>query len=86
MELKFENCESLITAKFDETVADFKYNLINQCENESSNSEDECALDEDFKDGNNQNVFDFITLPSYIALITGNMLQPTKKLSCRICV
>ena len=24
----------------------------------------------------NQNVFDFITLPSDIALITGNMLQP----------
>ena len=76
MELKFENCESLITANFDETVADFKYNFINQYKNESSNSEDECILDEDFEDGNNQNVFDFITLPSYIALITGNMSQP----------
>ena len=39
-------------------------------------SEDKYALDEDFDDGNNQNVFDFITLTSYIALITGNMLQP----------
>ena len=36
-------------------------------------SEDECALDEDFVD---VNVFDFITLTSYIALITGTMLQP----------
>ena len=71
LELKFENCESLITANFDETVVD-----LNQCENESSNSEDECTLDEDFENGNNHNVFDFIILPSYIALITGNMLQP----------
>ena len=39
-------------------------------------SEDKYALYEDFDDGNNQNVFDFITLTSYIALITGNMLQP----------
>ena len=70
LELKSENCESLITANFDETVAG-----LNQCENESSNSEDECALDENVEDGNNQNVFDFITLLSYTALITGNMLQ-----------
>ena len=66
LELKFENCESLITANFDEIVAD-----LNQCENESSNSEDECALDEDFEDDNDQNVFNFITFPSCIALITG---------------
>ena len=71
LELKFENCESLITANFDETVAH-----LNQRKNESSNSEDECAVDENFEDGNNQNIFDFITLPSYIALITGNLLQP----------
>ena len=71
LELKFENCESLITENFTETVED-----LNQYKNESSNFEDECALDEDFEDGNNQNAFDFITLPSYIALITGNMLQP----------
>ena len=69
--LKFGNPESLITANLDETVAD-----LNQCENESSNSEDEFALEEDFEDRNNQNVFDFISLPSYMALITGNMLQP----------
>ena len=52
LELKFEHSESLITANFGETVAD-----LNQWENKSSNSEDECALDEDFKDGKNQNVF-----------------------------
>lgn len=52
LELKFEHSESLITANFGETVAD-----LNQRENKSSNSEDECALDEDFKDGKNQNVF-----------------------------
>ena len=52
LELKFEHSESLITTNFGETVAD-----LNQCENKSSNSEDECALDEDFKDGKNQNVF-----------------------------
>ena len=52
LELKFEHSESLITANFGETVAD-----LNQCENKSRNSEDECALDEDFKDGKNQNVF-----------------------------
>ena len=38
--------------------------------------EDECVLAEDFEDGNDQNVFDFILLTSYIALITGDMLQP----------
>ena len=63
--------KSLITANFDETVAD-----LNQCENASSHSKDEHLLEEDFEDDNNENVFDFITLPSYIALITRNMLQP----------
>ena len=52
LKLKLENCESLITSNFNETVAD-----LNQCENESNNSKDECALEEDFEDGNNQNVF-----------------------------
>ena len=49
-ELKFDNFESLITANFDEAVTD-----LNQCKNESRNSEDESALDEDFEDGNNPN-------------------------------
>ena len=35
LELKFENCEKVITANFGETVA-----KSHQCENESSNSED----------------------------------------------
>ena len=58
------------TANFDKTVAD-----LNHYGNKSSNSEDECAPHAEFENGDNQNFFDFITLPSYIVSITGNMLQ-----------
>ena len=70
LELKFENCENLIIGNLNETTE------LNEFDNQSRIFDEECIPDEHFANGNHQNVFDFIILPSYVALITGNTLQP----------
>ena len=49
LKLEFENCENLIIVYTNKT-AKGEYEI----ENQFSDSEDECIIDQDFEDGNNQ--------------------------------
>ena len=69
LELKFENCENLIIGNLNETTE------LNQFDNHSRVFDEEWIPDENFANGNHQNAFDFIILPKYVILITGNILQ-----------